>query len=381
MIFLDNASTTSCLESSAEIVKNALVNNYLNPSSKYKEALITQRQLDSQRDILLGLVGANSREYGVIFTGSATEANNLVLSSSLSKHKDNIVSIGEHSSIYETAKYFNEEGRKVSFARLNENGELDKNELIKAITDKTAFLSFMLVSNETGAITSAEEIIKEAKKINPKLLVHVDAVQAFCKVDVNIKKLGADYLTLSSHKVHGPKGVGALIYKKSAKLEPQILGGGQEGGKRAGTENLPSILGFINSAKVMHDSLKENYNLVKEFKFNLVGSLDKLSKENDINLVINGNIKLSSPYILSVSFPGYKGEVILHSLEARDVLVGTGSACNSAHSGNRVLEAMGRTKSEVEGNIRLSFSAETPKLYNAQDVAEKIIGAVKSIKR
>lgn len=381
LVYLDNASTTKCSKTALEAMINANQEDFFNPSAKYKQATITNKKLDEERAILLDLVGGNKREYGVVFTGSASEGNNLVLSSMLSKHHGSVVSIGEHASVYETAKHFREEGRQLTFASLNSSGELDQDKLLSLITKETKFLSFMLVSNETGAINNAKAIILAARKINPKILVHIDAVQAFCKIPFSIEDLGADYITLSSHKVHGPKGVGAVVYNKKSKLEPQIFGGGQEGGKRSGTENLPSIIGFVAAASELKKDIKANFANAKEFKQKLYNTIKSEAEIAGIELVLNGDIESSSPYILSVSFPGFKGEVILHSLEMENILVGTGSACNSNHSGNRILEAMGRTKKEVEGNIRLSFSVETTKEFSPEEIGQKIIKIVKNIKR
>jgi len=375
MIYLDNASTTKCNEKSAEIIKEALVNNYFNPSSKYALSLNMAKKLDECRLELLKLVGAND-SYGVVFTGSATEANNLVLSSSFNKHKKNLISAGEHASIYETAKFFKSQGVNILEAPLNKMGEVDLLEFKRIMTPDTAFVTIMLVSNETGAINNIKELVQLAKKINPRVLFHVDAVQGFCKIKINMLEWGVDYLTLSSHKVEGPKGVGCLIYKKQAKLEPEILGGGQENGKRSGTENLPSILGFVNSAKELSKIRDENFKKVKEFKQELVSEMSKLAEILNIKFIVNGDINSASPYILSCGFIGTKGEILLHALESQGILVGTGSACNSKHSGNRILTAMGKSNQEIECNIRLSFSRETVS-EDVKQLAKVIVDSAK----
>ena len=381
IIYLDNASTTKCSKVATNAIIKANEEDFFNPSAKYMQAVKANKKLDECRTVLLDLVGANKREYKVVFTGSASEGNNLVLNSMLSKHYPSVVSVGEHASVYETAKHFITEGRLVIFAPLNEKGEVDAQKLLNLITKETRFLSFMLVSNETGAISSAKSIIASAKKISPKLLVHIDAVQAFCKIPFSMEDLGVDYITVSSHKVHGPKGVGAVVFNKNCKLEAEIFGGGQEGGKRSGTENLPCILGFVESAKMLKKDIKTNYQKVKEFKEVLCQSMKQNAENNGIKMLLNGSMEDASPYVLSVSFPGYKGEVILHSLERENILVGTGSACNSNHSGNRVLENMGRTKQEIEGNIRLSFSIETATSFNPIVLSEKIINTIKKINK
>ena len=379
MIYLDNASTTKCFESSAEIVKDALVVDYFNPSARYAQSLNSARKLNECRAAILDMVGASSN-HGVVFTGSATEANNLVLYSSLSRHKHNIISIGEHASIFEPCKMHKQNGINIDELPLNGDGEVDMTEFSKLVTPQTEFVSVMLVSNETGAINNIEAIAKLAKKANPRCLVHVDAVQGFCKVNINMEMWGIDYLTISSHKVHGPKGVGALVYNKKAKLNPMILGGGQENNKRSGTENLPAILGFVNSAKILSSNVSKNYQLTKAKKIALYNEIMSQAKESNITILLNGNNETSSPYILSLSFTGLRGEVLLHSLEKEGIMVGTGSACSSSESDNRILRAMGRNKQEVEGNIRISLSAEELS-FDEKEVATKIVSSAKRLKR
>lgn len=377
MYFLDNASTTRCLEESAKIVYNASINDYFNPSAKYKLALDMQNKLNECREVIKSTLGAIN--YNVVFTASATESNNMVLKSMLSKNYTSLISVGEHSSIYETAKSLALAGCKVEHLNLQQDGTLDFEDFKTKMTKEVGFVSLILVSNETGAINNAKKIITYAKSKNPKVVFHLDAVQGYLKVDIDLEDLEADYLTISSHKICGPKGVGALVYKKNAKLNGEILGGGQENGKRSGTENLPSILGFANSAKVMHDNLEENYNLVKNFKLSLFHKLQQEAMQNGVEMILNGSLENSSPYILSVSFPKKKAEIILHKLEDYEIYVGTGSACSSKHSGNRVLSGMGKNDSEVEGNLRLSFEIETTKL-DTNFIAEKIIEVAKNIK-
>lgn len=372
MIYLDNASTTPCREDSAQIISRAMVEEYFNPSAKYLPAFDMSKKLNEARKQILSLLGVTQSNYSVVFTGSATEANNLVLNSSLSKHHQNLISVGEHASIYETAKKFSEHGFEILEIPLSRNGSIDLDKFKLLMNSKTAFVSVMMVSNETGAINDIKAVTQIAKSINPKVLIHVDAVQAFCKIKINLQELGVDYLTLSAHKVEGPKGVGALIYKSSAKLEPHIFGGGQEQGKRSGTENLPSILGFVNSAVELNKNMQNNYVAVQDFKNRLIDCLEKKAGEHGLKFVLNGDKKTASPYILSCGFVGTKGEVLLHALASEGILVGTGSACNSKHSGNRILSAMGRSKEEVECNIRLSFRAETAN-ENPEQIAEKIV--------
>lgn len=378
MYFLDNASTTRCFESSAEIIKDALINDYFNPSAKYGEALNTQKELNECRKVLLNSVGAIN--YDCYFTGSATESNNLVLNTLISKHYKSLISGGEHSSVYEPANADKKVNFNIEFLSLMADGRLDIDDFSKRMDGAVGFISVMLVNNETGSINDIKQIVEIAKSINPKVLVHVDAVQGFCKVPIFMEEWGVDYLTLSSHKINGPKGVGVLVVRKKCKVLPQILGGGQENGVRSGTENLPCIKGFINSVKIHQATLEDDYKKVKEFKELFWQQLTKKAEAENIIVHLNGSMENSSPYILSVSFVGIRAEILLHSLEKFGILVGTGSACNSHHSGNRVLEGLGKTKAEVEGNIRFSFEQDSTN-YDSDYITTKVIECVKEIKR
>ena len=378
MFFLDNASTTRCDEESAEIVKNALIDDYFNPSAKYFPAVHLSSKLNECRKEILDTLFAIN--YDVIFTASATEANNLVLNSACSKAYKSIVSLGEHSSIYETTKLLRNKGFEIEELKLNRDGTVDVDNFREIIQPNVGFVSVMLVSNETGAINDCKKLVAYAKSVNPKILFHIDAVQGYCKLPINLEDIGADYMTISSHKIHGPKGVGALIAKKKSKLTPQIIGGGQENGIRSGTENLPAIVGFVNSAKKQTKDIVARFERVLTYKKTFYELLIKKAKAENIEVTLNGSMETSSPYILSISFPHTKAEILLHSLESYDILVGTGSACNSKHKGNRVLSEMGKNDLEVEGNIRISFSEESLS-YDAEYITDKIIECVTKIKR
>ncbi len=378
MYFLDNASTTRCDEESAQIVKNALIEDYFNPSAKYLPAIKMVNKLNECRQTIKDTLFAIN--YDVIFTSGATEANNLVLNTACSKSYKSLISSGEHSSIFETAKQLKLKGVSVEEIGLTGDGTVDMESFALQMTKEVGFVSVMYVSNETGAVNDLKQLVEYAKSVNPKVLFHIDAVQGYGKLPINIEDIGADYMTVSSHKIHGPKGVGALIVKKKTKLTPQIIGGGQEEGFRSGTENLPSIMGFAYSAKKQHKDLRGRYERVKEYKISFFERLRKLAEAENIEVVLNGNLLSASPYILSVTFPGIKAEILLHSLENNEIYVGTGSACNSKHKSNRVLSSMGKNASEVEGNIRISFCEESLS-FDQDFIVAKIIECVKNIRR
>ena len=210
----------------------------------------------------------------------------------------------------------------------------------------------MHVNNETGAVNDIEKLVKYAKSINPKIIFHSDGVQAFGKIDVNVNRLGVDLYTISGHKIHAPRGIGALFCKNGINLKPIIFGGGQENGLRSGTENYPAIKAFDKSAEIILKNRMENFNHVKK--------LSELFKQELLalvpNVVFNGENK--SPYIVSFSLPGSRAETLLHMLDDKGVLLSNGSACSTKKLGNRILQAMGVSNSLIEGSLRVSFSEE-----------------------
>lgn len=350
MIYFDNSATTQTYEDVAKYVQDCSVNKFYNPSSVYGPAINNKNELNAARAKLLNLLGAMPSD-SLFFTASATEANNIILNGLAKKNKKMLVSMGEHPSIFETSKGLKNAGFDVEFINLTPNGTLDVNDLEQKLDENVGLVSFIHVSNETGAINNIEEISKLIKQKCPKCFVHCDGVQAFCKVPVKLSNTMVDAYTISSHKIHGPKGVGAFYLKKGINLKPFIFGGGQEFSVRPGTENLPGILGFVMAAEKMCNSFNKNFEHTEELKSYMIEKL----KERCSNFIINSEQTQTSPYILSVSFAGVKGEVILHSLEMENIYVSTGSACSSKLSGNRFLSAMGQKNADVSGNVRFSF--------------------------
>jgi len=262
----------------------------------------------------------------------------------------------------------------VVFAPLNKDGCIDVERFYELMTPDVSFVSIMHVSNETGNINAISELCHFAKSINPKVLFHVDGVQAFMKIDVSLQVLGVDMYTISSHKVHGPKGIGALICKKNLNLKPEIYGGGQEQGVRSGTENYPLIAGFIKAVRLTMPRIENNLQIVT-CKNNAL--LNELS-QSGVSYEINGAGE-KSPYILSLSFVGVRGEVLLHMLEEYGILVSTGSACSTKKIGNRVLKAMGKNQQQIEGNLRISFDVADD--IDVQYVSKAIKECVNKYKR
>lgn len=370
MIYFDNASTTKIFDDVADFVCKHSKEHFFNPSGLYQPALEVTKQINGARDVFLKLLHAKNHK--VLFTSSATEANNFVLRCFLKKNKTVLVSEGEHSCVFETARFLSESGVHVEFVKLLNDGTLDLDDLKSKLNKDVCLVSTIHVSNETGAINDVKAISKLIKSFAPDAIYHCDGVQAFCKIPVDLNALGVDLYTISSHKIHGPRGVGALVFNKNLHPKPLIFGGGQEFGLRSGTENASAILGFALAAEKMCNNLEKNMKHTGFLK-------ESLCKEiADLNPVINGSTN-ASPNILSLGFVGVKGEILVHMLEQKQMFVSTGSSCNSKHTGNRVLVAMGKNKQEEAGNIRISF-CENNTLDEVNEFAHELKECVKKVK-
>ena len=350
VIYFDNSATTRTRPEVADLVAKYSVENFYNPSALYNPAIKVKLDVDNARKTFLNLLNADKSDR-IIFTGSATEANNLILNGLARKDKKILVSLGEHPSIYEVARNLQNQGYKVDYVALNKDGTLNLNDLQQKLTDDVGLVSFIHVNNETGAINNISAISKLVKGKLPKCLVHFDGVQAFGKVLLHLKQDNIDAYTISSHKIHGPKGVACLYLKNGINIKPHILGGGQESGTRSGTENPAGIIGFTKAAELMYTDFDKKRQHIANLKAYL---LEKL-KSSNFNFVTNSN-ENSLANICSVSFSGVRGEVLLHCLEKYEIYVSTGSACSSKKVGNRVLSAMGQPNDVMLGNIRISFS-------------------------
>lgn len=345
MKYFDNASTTKISKASLdEYVKASEC--FFNPSSLYADSMKAKSLIEDSRSYILNYLKGKPKST-LIFTGSASESNNSVLNSCITrKDKKYIFSAGEHSSIYETAMKYKEKGFNVVFVPLKENGAVNEDLLYKELDDNVALVSIIYVSNETGAVNNIQEITKRVKEFNKNIIMHTDAVQALGKVEINLKDLGVDFLTISAHKINGPKGIGGLYVAEPNKFKPFIHGGGQEFNLRAGTENVPAICAFKQAIK---DLKKNDFSLHKQAIIN--------NLQADYVLVSNYECVDN---IISICFKGVRGETILHMLEAKGFLVGTGSACTSKAGLNRVLAPI-VNKDYIEGAIRLSFGEEITK--------------------
>jgi len=369
-MFFDNASTTKIDENIISGFKIINEEYFYNPGGLYVKGRDTRDFVEQcRKDILKTIDGDYSGD--IIFTGSATEANNLAFFGTVRrKDKKILASMGEHPSVYNTALEMRNRGYNVDFISLNHDGVVDFDDFKRKMTPEVDFVSIMFVSNETGAINDVKLLCKYAKSINPNVVFHTDAVQGVGKIDFSVEELGVDLLTMSAHKIHGMKGIGALYFNKKIKLKPFVFGGAQEKGVRSGTENILGIFSLRESVVNSVELVNQNYEKVKCLKDRF---LNLLSKSN-INYSVHSNDGCS-PYIVSISFLGCRAETLLNMLSDKGVFVGNGSACSSRNSGNRILESMSISKAEVESNLRISFSKYNTinEVDNMVDILVKLV--------
>ena len=347
MIYLDNAATTKMFEGGADIYKKYACQSFFNPSAGYNKSIELAKELDGVRELIKRRLGTTKGS--IIFTSGATESNNLAIIGSKRNGKwEYVFSLGEHPSVYNVARFLESQGHIVHFVGLTKNGQVDYEELRRVVNDKTRLISVMHVSNETGAVNDLVKIGEIRKERCPQALLHVDGVQAFCKLPFNIEDFNADLYTISAHKFHGPKGVGVLYVKNPSGLKNIVYGGGQEGGYRSGTENVPGIMAMKYA--IENIDVEKNYQYVKGLKDCFIENIEKADGVS--------YLQTESPYILSLSFSGVNGETLMRALQDKDIYVGVGSACSTKKAGNRVLESMGMNIDEIKSHIRVSFSEE-----------------------
>lgn len=341
-IFLDNASTSKPDERALKLATDYYLKNYHNPSSLYKEGVEVSLFLEKIREKLLSFFGIG---YEVVFTSCGTESDNTVLEA-YSKRGNIVISAGEHSAVYEKAKKLKEKGCDVRIAKLNKNGCVNEESLFSLVDENTKLVSVIHINNETGAVNDVDKLAKKCKEINKEVVFHTDGVQSFLKTDTHFKFV--DLFSLSGHKIGAIKGVGALIKRKSLFLAPLIIGGGQENGRRSGTEN---VFGLVNLYYAIEnrEKIEENFEKVQRLKSVFLNGLsDKFILISD---------ETCSPYVVCFSAVGLKSEIILHLMEDVGVLIGTGSAC-SKNSDSRVLKECGYPSNVLQGALRVSFSPD-----------------------
>lgn len=352
-IYLDNSATTKPYQEVVDKMVLALTTQYGNPSSIHKKGIEVEREIKEIRRNIARSLGAKENE--IYFTSGGTECNNTIIRSVArlnKKTKNHIIStVIEHPSVLDTLKDLESEGFEVTYLPVDKDGKISIEDLKNAIKKETILVSIMHVNNEIGTIQPIEEIGKYLKSLDEKIYLHVDAVQSYAKIKFRPSRYNIDFMSVSGHKLHGPKGIGFMYVKENNRIKPLLTGGGQEIGIRSGTENVPGIYGIGEAVKVINKDLEGTIDKIRELR-------DLLKEEILANI---DDVKINTPedgvcHVLNVSFRGVRGEVLLHYLEQKEIYVSTGSACSSKKKGSHVLNAIGLTPEEIEGAIRFSLS-------------------------
>lgn len=360
--YLDNSATTRCSDRACQLMVDLLTKDYGNPSSLHMKGIEAERFVETAKKKIAKTLRVSEKE--IIFTSGGTESNNLaIIGAAMANRRagNHIITTSiEHASVENPMEFLKEQGFEITYLSVDENGIISLEELEEAVTEQTILVSMMQVNNEIGAIEPVAEAAELIKKKNPDTLVHVDAIQSYGKMYIYPKKLGIDMLSVSGHKIHGPKGSGFLWVKEKTKLKPLILGGGQQKGMRSGTENVPAIAGLGEAAEEIYENLDEKRAHLYGLKQRFIDGIEKLEGTH-----VNGKTgEDSAPHIVSVSFEGIRSEVLLHSLEDRGIYVSSGSACSSNNhagkqKGSKTLRNIHLKENLLDSTLRFSFSVHT----------------------
>lgn len=376
-IYLDNGATTKVSTKVVEAVVNAMEVDFGNTSSLHYKGMAAENIIKEAREVIASNMGVDEQD--VIFTSGGSESNNMAIKGACEAYKRNgkhiITTVMEHKAIVNPIKYIAEkEDYEVTYLSIKEDGSIDLDELAQAVREDTLLVSIMHVNNEVGAIQDLEKIAKVIKEKNPRTLFHSDGIQAFGKVPLHLKKWGVDLYSISAHKFHGPKGVGALYVKKNTRLVPLIHGGGHQRDFRSGTENTPGVAGMGAAAKEACNHMTEAGEKMRELKRYFFEELVK--RVGDVTL--NGpTIEKGAPHLLSIRIKNVRGEVLLHSLESEKIYISTGSACasNKPEEKSPTLNALGLDRVAIDECVRISFSKNNTKeeVDRALETFESII--------
>ncbi len=369
MIYLDNAASTQIHEDVLNSMLPYLKEQYGNPSSIHRYGRLAHKAIERSRKQIASLINAEPSE--ILFTSGGTESNNTALRGIAMKNTSGqiITSVIEHDAILEPCKKLEQNGFDVDYLPVNEFGMVDSSVLKSHISDKTSLVSIMFGNNEVGTIQSISELSKICNENN--ILFHTDAVQAVGKVPIDVKKLGIDLLSISSHKLYGPKGIGALYIKNGIDIDPVILGGGQERGLRSGTENVSSIVGFGKACEMAKNNLNENISQIKKLRDNLV---EKVLHEIP-EVTLNGHPQFRLPNNAHFTFLGVNGEDLIIKLDEYGIAASTGSACSvNTQKASHVLQAMGFSLEQITGSLRLTIG-----IFNDQKEIDQTVNILKKV--
>lgn len=372
-IYLDNSATTRAYDEVIDLMSKVYREDYGNPSSKHQKGVESESYVKEAKEIIAKSLKASAKE--ILFTSGGTESDNTALigCAMAGKRRGNhiITTKIEHPAILETTEYLKRQGFEITYLNVDKDGIVDLEQLKNALTHETIIVSVMHTNNEIGAVEPLEEIGKIIKSFDKDILFHVDAVQGYGKFNIVPKKANIDLMSVSGHKIHGPKGIGFLYIKEGTKILPYILGGGQQGGMRSGTENVPSIAGIGQAVKMIYENLEADRERMYALKDKLIEGVTKID-----GVKINGKTgDQSAPHIISISVKNVRAEVLLHALEEKGIYVSSGSACASnKNTVSDTLRAIGLEKEFLDSTIRISLS-----VFNTSDEIEYTIAALTEI--
>ena len=359
-VYLDNSATTRCYESVRELVGKVMCDDYGNPSSMHKKGVEAEKYVRESKETLAKLLKVQEKE--IFFTSGGTESDNLALigcaRANCRAGRHLITTTIEHPAILNTMQHLESEGFRVTYLPVDRDGRVKLDALKRALCEDTILVSIMHVNNEMGAVQPIEEAAQIIKHYNPRILFHVDAVQGFGKYRIHPKRMGIDLLSISGHKIHGPKGTGVLYINEKVKIKPIVFGGEQQKNVRSGTENVPGIAGIGLAAKEIYTDFDDKIAYMRDLKNYFIEGIRKIEKT-----VVHGRTdEMSAPHIISVGFSGIRSEVLLHTLEDKGIYVSAGSACASNHPAiSGVLRGIGVHSEYLDSTLRFSMSEFTTK--------------------
>ena len=371
--YLDNAATTKPFASVVDIMNKTMTEDFGNPSSMHLIGVKAENYIKEAKEILAASLKVDTKE--LYFTSGGTESNNMAIIGTVLANRragNHIITTKiEHPSVHNPLLFLSEFGFEVTFLEVDEYGLIREEDLVEAITEQTILISMMMVNNEIGSTQDVASLIKAVRAKKKEVLIHVDAIQGFGKYRIHPKRIGIDLLSISGHKIHGPKGVGALFVRDKVKIRPIVFGGQQQKGMRSGTENVPGIAGLGQAVKEIYVDFDTKIAHLYELKQLLIDEVVKIP-----DVTVNGvkeEITETAPHVVSVSIAGIRSEVMLHALEEKGVFVSSGSACSSNHPAlSGTLQAIGVKKELLDCTIRFSLCVYTTK--------EEIIYAVETLK-
>lgn len=357
-VYLDNSATTRCFDEVAALMTQIMCEDYGNPSSLHRKGVQAEKYIRYAKDVIARNLKVNEKE--IFFTSGGTESDNLALRgcayANCRSGRHLITTQIEHPAVLRTMKHLEEEGFRVTYLPVDEKGCIRLEDLERAITGETILVSIMHTNNEVGSLQPIAQAGALIKGMNPRILFHVDAVQGYGKFKIYPKKMKIDLLSVSGHKIHGPKGIGFLYVDEKVKINPIVFGGGQQNGLRSGTENVPAIAGMAKAIEIVYSDLDKEVEKLYQIKRAFVEGVRKID-----DVIVNGHPdETGAPHVVSVSVRGVRSEVLLHALEDKDIYVSAGSAC-SAHKPqpSATLRAMGIEPDLLGSTIRFSFSIFT----------------------